>query len=626
VLGVTGTVAAVSGGVAWYEWKHSKRTEAENGTNNSSALTLGSESEADTKIGEAGTTPTPPPPADNPAAAFVFPGPASRLLDHHADALRADESSMIIDDPTIGFSRSDHAFFMNQNRNVESINTFSRFYSAQRTCSFFALFEGYNGTRTTQYVRSYLLDGIIHGLSALYEKYIPFSPDHVDNGAATGFSTPGFPPPEEVDQAVEDAFVRLDYDLVFQPLQSFFENPSKASAIGTFESARSGASAVVGIYEAETRTLRVASSGKVKAVLGRRAGRRGAKSKQLGRAEDLYHAQALTETHEISNSLELARLQSTTSYPKAELERIFSRGKPTRSFGDAALKWSYDVQKRMHEEFLGDAPARHLSSSRSSSSGSQSPQMVSTAQPTINSLEIQPGDFLIVASDAIWGALTDEEAVGLVGWWVNDRHPRRGPPKVGMGSTNHVSSRPSYEQSEDQSTQESMYNPLWNRFQLPKDGYDWNLRKPEELPVAASAPFPMRRYDPASPNAQEAHSSDISHQLDDHLEASNSSSTHSSWTNTSSSPSLGTTPLASPSVARQDTSKLLPKWSLWNWHSPNRVFVNTDSNAATHLARNALGGADEDLRRALLGMGDDLAKKYRGDVVVSVIFFNDVES
>jgi len=52
------------------------------------------------------------------------------------------------------------------------------------------------------------------------------------------------------------------------------------------------------------------------------------------------------------------------------------------------------------------------------------------------------------------------------------------------------------------------------------------------------------------------------------------------------------------------------------------TFVDSD-NAATHLIRNALGGADEDALCALLGIPLDNSRWYRDDISVTVVFFGD---
>ncbi|KIK75850.1 hypothetical protein PAXRUDRAFT_18626 [Paxillus rubicundulus Ve08.2h10] len=43
-----------------------------------------------------------------------------------------------------------------------------------------------------------------------------------------------------------------------------------------------------------------------------------------------------------------------------------------------------------------------------------------TAEPLITTTAIQPGDFLILATDGLWESLTSSEAVGLVGTWLGN--------------------------------------------------------------------------------------------------------------------------------------------------------------------------------------------------------------
>ncbi|TFK35466.1 hypothetical protein BDQ12DRAFT_725994 [Crucibulum laeve] len=56
------------------------------------------------------------------------------------------------------------------------------------------------------------------------------------------------------------------------------------------------------------------------------------------------------------------------------------------------------------------------------------------------------------------------------------------------------------------------------------------------------------------------------------------------------------------------------------WNTPKR-FINTEKNVAYHLIRNALGGEDEVMTRALLFMSPFRKQKFKGDIAVSVIFF-----
>jgi len=52
------------------------------------------------------------------------------------------------------------------------------------------------------------------------------------------------------------------------------------------------------------------------------------------------------------------------------------------------------------------------------------------------------------------------------------------------------------------------------------------------------------------------------------------------------------------------------------------AFVDPD-NAATHLIRNALGGADEEMLCSMLTIPLDASRSYRDDISVTVVFFGD---
>lgn len=58
------------------------------------------------------------------------------------------------------------------------------------------------------------------------------------------------------------------------------------------------------------------------------------------------------------------------------------------------------------------------------------------------------------------------------------------------------------------------------------------------------------------------------------------------------------------------------------WQIPKQ-FVNVDSNASTHLIRNALGGADTETMTALLSRTGSLSRRLRDDITVTVVFFGD---
>ncbi|CAB4490091.1 uncharacterized protein OCT59_022923 [Rhizophagus irregularis] len=52
-----------------------------------------------------------------------------------------------------------------------------------------------------------------------------------------------------------------------------------------------------------------------------------------------------------------------------------------------------------------------------------------------------------------------------------------------------------------------------------------------------------------------------------------------------------------------------------------KVFTFVDENASTHLIRNALGGAKQDLLCALLSLPSPISRRFRDDITVTVVFF-----
>ncbi|KIJ25277.1 hypothetical protein M422DRAFT_193666, partial [Sphaerobolus stellatus SS14] len=156
---------------------------------------------------------------------------------------------------------------------------------------------------------------------------------------------------------------------------------------------------------------------------------------------------------------------------------------PSRVFGDARYKWSREVQTRLKKDFLG----------RSVLDSVKTPPYF-TAEPVVTKVDgIKEGDFLILASDGLPECLSDHEAVGLVGKWIN---------------------------------------------------------KPE---------LSTAQGDPRS----------------------------------------------AADKAREDAT---PRHGQWN---TEKKFITIDSNAATHLIRNCLGGGDQDLLKAILSIQSPRARIYR---------------
>ncbi|KAF9043998.1 phosphatase 2C-like domain-containing protein [Panaeolus papilionaceus] len=178
----------------------------------------------------------------------------------------------------------------------------------------------------------------------------------------------------------------------------------------------------------------------------------------------------------------------------------------TRAFGDASMKWPTPVQKRIQEEFLGEAPRTIC----------KTPPYF-TAEPEITTFQVQKGDFMVIATDGLWDCLTNEEVVGLTGLWVDSQNQKVSKPGSGF---------------------ERIFPVEGDRKSAPLE--------PKQLPVKFS---------------------------DDY----------------------------------EDKTAMYSS----SWFTEKRFINVDDKNVGKYLIRNALGGADDDLRGALLAMKPPRNRDFR---------------
>jgi len=84
----------------------------------------------------------------------------------------------------------------------------------------------------------------------------------------------------------------------------------------------------------------------------------------------------------------------------------------SRAFGDGRWKWSLDLQREFQQKFNGKAPL-------TPKFNVQTPPYV-TAEPVVTTTTIDPTrpSFLILATDGLWDTLSSQQAVDLVGSWL----------------------------------------------------------------------------------------------------------------------------------------------------------------------------------------------------------------
>ena len=253
--------------------------------------------------------------------------------------------------------------------------------------SFFGIFDGHNGGDTSKWLADNLILAAVGGLSDLYSGM-----------AATKNDATPEPTPSDIANTLKAVFNELDDAIVNERLRDVFTASTRQAATTLLGPAWAGSCALLSFYDSHSRKLHVALTGDSRAVLGRQ--------RYDADGELKYDVYVLTTEQNAMNPDELERLGA--EHPGEDIVqngRLFGMG-VSRAFGDARLKWPRDAQDKLKRRYLGRPPPDEV----------KTPPYI-TAEPEVTSIDIQPGDFLIMGSDGLWESLTSEEAVGLVGLW-----------------------------------------------------------------------------------------------------------------------------------------------------------------------------------------------------------------
>ncbi|KAH0565295.1 hypothetical protein GP486_001315 [Trichoglossum hirsutum] len=358
---------------------------------------------------------------------------------------------------------------------------------------FWAIYDGHFGWATSAKLRQALIGYVYSELEAIHK--------------ATDVSLI----PEAIDQAIKNSFNRLDHDITYASVEKVAKANSKQIAAQSLSPAISGSCALLSFYDSQTQLLRVACTGDSRAVLGRR------------NDSGLWSATPLSIDQTGGNPDEAARIRAAHPGEDSAISggRILGTLEPSRAFGDADCKLSRQTSLHLEKSFFACRPSKHV----------HTPPYV-TAEPVITTTKIEPekGDFVVMASDGLWEMLSNEEVVGLVGQWIENR----------------------VSQARGGGTSQSLLSKAWARC-FPQNH--------QRLPVVPTSNAPIEKV-PHRPG----------------------------------------------------------QWELKRGHDR---FVLEDENAATHLARNALGGSELDLMAGLLMLPTPNSRRFRDDLTITVIFFGE---
>ncbi|KAG0074915.1 hypothetical protein BGZ93_008543 [Podila epicladia] len=321
----------------------------------------------------------------------------------------------------------------------------------------------------------------------------------------------------EVTEAIEAAFVKLDRRIVHDTVQRVLDQPSRHLACSSLLPAISGSCALLAYINILEHDLYVACAGDSRAVLGVR--------EPTSDGGHVWRAVPLSFDQTGRNPWEVKRLQQ--EHPGEETTvvkrgRVLGGLEPTRAFGDSRYKWTKEIQDQVFALFPAYRQPRN---------GYNSPPYV-TAKPVVRHHKIQPNDrFMVMATDGLWDELTSDEVVQLVGDLLDGK---TGQEEIALDREDILA-------------------------------YGKKLQSIREQQAIASG-----------------------HEVEEQQQQQEEEPTPKD--------------LAAKGSARKFTFR-------------------DHAHAATHLIRNALGGANDDKVAATLSIPSPMSRRYRDDISVTVVFF-----
>lgn len=222
--------------------------------------------------------------------------------------------------------------------------------------------------------------------------------------------------PEKINGAIKAGFTKLD-DTILDAGKAALLNadPCDATTMSALAPAIAGSCALLSIFDPGSSTLRVASVGDSRAVLGSYAGVV-AKGEECSNHGSVYEAKALSKDQNAENKEEVSRIKA--AHPGEEEGDLFEWGRflgimVTRAFGDHRWKWNAELVEKVYLDFLG----------HQAKPGIQTPPYL-TAEPVVTCTPVSARDFVILASDGFWDHVATEDAVRLISEWLEKRKLR----------------------------------------------------------------------------------------------------------------------------------------------------------------------------------------------------------
>ncbi|KAM3509886.1 hypothetical protein MY10362_000329 [Beauveria mimosiformis] len=252
------------------------------------------------------------------------------------------------------------------------------------------IYDGHNGAETSHVLGKSLIPYIANALAGL-----PTS-----NDAASA------------EDAIKKAFVNLDNRILSIAETALAAgHPAGTAAVRVATGpAFAGSCALLLIYEQSSATLRVAVTGDSRAI-------RAQWSSELGKPL----VDVLSKDQNTYNEQEIARIAA--AHPGEEQDILDMESgcllgmSPTRTFGNHRWKWPTELVMQARGNCHGPAPH----------GDSKTPPYM-TASPEVTTRVVGARDFVIMGSDGLWEAISNEDAVECVSRWLAARREGRPEP------------------------------------------------------------------------------------------------------------------------------------------------------------------------------------------------------
>lgn len=304
---------------------------------------------------------------------------------------------------------------------------------------FFAVMDGHGGRETSQLLSRVLIKGVALELNSLVANpqtesepsLIQKMKSSLWSSSSPSAQSASLSHPERVSRAIQNAFTKLDTELINAPLNILANNIDPESlknkvipdlsqhplALTSMLPAISGSCALMAVFDTAHRDLYIACTGDSRAVAG--------VWEKSTDGNGRWRVEVLSEDQTGRNPNELKRMQS--EHPQDEAEDVIRDGRvlgglePSRAFGDARYKWPREIQQTLSQAFLV-GNGRPL---RPPPALFKTPPYV-IARPVVTHRKLSfspPADgspektlrFLVLATDGLWDQLSSEDVVSLVG-------------------------------------------------------------------------------------------------------------------------------------------------------------------------------------------------------------------